>query len=728
MTGALTGLRVVDFGQYIAGPLLATMLGDAGASVVHVDPPGGPRWKSPANAVLMRGKEMVELDLKTDAGLTAAKRLVAEADVLIEGFRPGVMDRLGLGIDVLRADNPSLVYCSIPGFAPDDPRAGMRAWEGVVSAATSIYREVRASPGGPVVNEAPAFIATPLLSTYAAAIAGHALVAALLSGVGQRVEVSLFDAAFEIFGHELHMKRNIRSGGFRPPPRPGLGHYLCRDGRWLHLCLFEDRHMRWFAAHFVPEWLAEGVAEPDRLRAEPELQAELTRRMVELFATRDAGDWESAINGETGAPCAVCQTTEEWLTVDEHARDSGAVVALNDPELGPMTQLGQPVVLSRTPLTPRARGDALRFDGRDQERTGTGGLPLAGIRVMDLTQVLAGPTAARVLAEYGADVIKINKTSDTAIAWHAWINAGKRSLLLDVKSPEARCVLDRILATTDVVSQNFALGVADRLGVGEADARAARPDVIYSSISAFGYRGRRGTWRGREELGQAVAGLQDRWKDTAGMPCMMSFPVSDVGSGHLAAFGVLLSLYHRSRTGEGQAVDASLAHTASFLQAPFMIAYDGATWNIPEGQDTTGWGPLNCIYRASDRYLFVAAESFDGVEGLGDDADPEARFLTDTAAEWVRRLLAAGHSAHVVVTADELVSDPYVRARGLVVELEDGELTIGTPPRMSATPIRAGRPGTLPGIDGRAIVEELGLIERWTDLVAARAVVDVTAP
>ena len=272
MAGALDGIRIVDFGHYISGPLLAMMLADAGASVVHVDPPGGPRWKSPANAVLMRGKEMVELDLKTDAGLREARRLIAEADVVIENFRPGVMDRLGLGAPAALTDNRRLVYCSLPGFAADDARAGLRGWEGVVSAATSIYREVRASPGGPIVNEAPTFVATPLLSTYAAAIVGHSVIAALMSGLAQHVEVSLFDVAFEIFGHELEMLRNVKSGAFRPPPRPGLGHYRCRDGRWLHLCLFEDRHMRWFAAHFVPEWLEEGVAEPDRLRAEPELQ------------------------------------------------------------------------------------------------------------------------------------------------------------------------------------------------------------------------------------------------------------------------------------------------------------------------------------------------------------------------------------------------------------------------------------------------------------------------
>ena len=248
---------------------------------------------------------------------------------------------------------------------------------------------------------------------------------------------------------------------------------------------------------------------------------------------------------------------------------------------------------------------------------------------------------------------------------------------------------------------------------------------MYSSISAFGYLGRRGTWRGREELGQAVAGLQDQWRNAEGEPCMMSFPVSDVGSGHLAAFGILLSLYHRRRTGEGQSVSSSLAHTATFIQAPFMLAAEGVSWDLPTGQEATGWGPLHRIHRARDRYFFVVADTADGVEGIVEGEDLEAIFLTASAKQWVDRFVTAGHSAHVVATKDELVVDPYVRRRGLVLEVADGELTIGTPPRTSATPARSGRPGTVPGIDGRSIVEELGLGDRWATLVESGAAVEV---
>src|SRR5262245_29353554 len=122
MPGALDGVRVIDFGQYIAGPMAGMLLADQGADVVKVDPPEGPAWDPPANQTYNRGKRSITLDLKTESDRDIARRLVGGADVVIENFRPGVMERLGLGAEGMLAANPRLVYCSLPGFANDDPR------------------------------------------------------------------------------------------------------------------------------------------------------------------------------------------------------------------------------------------------------------------------------------------------------------------------------------------------------------------------------------------------------------------------------------------------------------------------------------------------------------------------------------------------------------------------------------------------------------------------------
>jgi crotonobetainyl-CoA:carnitine CoA-transferase CaiB-like acyl-CoA transferase len=163
-----------------------------------------------------------------------ARRLLRTADVAIENFRPGVMDRLGLGTAAVRATNPRLVDCSLPGFASDDPRAALPAWEGVVAAATGTYREDRG------VDGAPLFTAIPIASTFAAFIAAVSVVSALYSrehdGRGQHIEVPLFDAMFTAIGaNGLSVKGTEASGG--GPNDFGGGIFQCADGRWVQLAL-----------------------------------------------------------------------------------------------------------------------------------------------------------------------------------------------------------------------------------------------------------------------------------------------------------------------------------------------------------------------------------------------------------------------------------------------------------------------------------------------------------
>ena len=211
MTTALEHIRVIDFGQYIAGPLAGMLLADQGADVVRVDPPGGPVWDTAANATWNRGKRSIALDLKSPDDLTLARRLVEGADVVVENFRPGVMERLGLGPREMTEANPRLVYCSLPGFASDDPRAGIPLpSEGVVAAAAATFRPAEAA-------HRPVYTAIPIASTYAAFQAAASIVLALNArerdGRGQHIEVPLFDAMFPSIGHH-----GLRIHGASPDP------------------------------------------------------------------------------------------------------------------------------------------------------------------------------------------------------------------------------------------------------------------------------------------------------------------------------------------------------------------------------------------------------------------------------------------------------------------------------------------------------------------------------
>ena len=196
----LAGVRVVDFGQQIAAPAVAMVLADLGATVVHIDPPTGPQWDHPANAVLNRNKRCLQLDLKTADGLDQALQLIAKSDVVIESFRPGVMTRLGLDFTQLRAERPELVTLSVPGFASNDElRKEWKATEAVVAATCGAFTDMGFNRVLMGLN--PSFSPLPLGSSYAISLAASSVVLALFerekSGRGDQIEVPVAAALME---------------------------------------------------------------------------------------------------------------------------------------------------------------------------------------------------------------------------------------------------------------------------------------------------------------------------------------------------------------------------------------------------------------------------------------------------------------------------------------------------------------------------------------------------
>ncbi len=193
-------IRVLDFGQYVAGPATAVMLADQGAEVIRIDPPGGPRWDSPAMDILNRRKKSIILDLKKDEDLTIARDFIATADVLIESFRPGVMTKLCLGPDDAHAINSRLVYVSLPGFASSDPeQAHIPAWEAIIAAARGQFTDIGLNRILMSIN--PSFSPVTLASSYAALLAATAVSAALYAreehGHGDYIEVPIAAALME---------------------------------------------------------------------------------------------------------------------------------------------------------------------------------------------------------------------------------------------------------------------------------------------------------------------------------------------------------------------------------------------------------------------------------------------------------------------------------------------------------------------------------------------------
>ena len=766
MAGALDGIRVIDFGHHIAGPLAAVMLADQGAEVIHVDAPGAPAWQRPSDAFYSRGKRRITLDLKTPGDLDIARRLVNSADVVIENFRPGVMQRLGLGAGEMTARNPALVYCSMPGFAPDDPRAGMQAWEGIVNAATHNCIP-RAGEEPPEWDwSRPFHMAPPLASNFAAFLGATGTVMALIArhrwGFGQVVEAPLFDAMFMLIGHS---GAYVNERGLHPPRGihlRGSGAFRCADGKYVQFDTSSARHLTWFAHEAgITDW--GDLVDVNRLKDESVNQA-LHARLRELFLTKTAPEWE-AIGNKAGAAIGWARSAKEWLHT-EHAQAIEAVAQLEDPVLGTTFMAGVPVELTRSRGKigrPRHAPDADRHSiladleamPRRESPLSAGGEgvgggvvlqhPLQGMKVVDTCVALAGPTCGRLLYEFGAEVVKINAPKQGV---GGYLNRGKRSLLLDLQSYEAQAVFWKLVEDADVIVENLSPGTSDHLGIGYEDVRARRPDIVYTSGSCYGYGGPMTPGRGWERQGQAVAGIMERLglaESNVQPPAILGpYNLVDIGTGTLATFATALAIFHKLRTGEGQHAQASLCQTATYHQTPYMLDYAGRVDTEPRGYGALGTGPLNRYYKASDGWFFLAVperdqerlESVEGLSDLGAKAPSntqqatvatewpglEARFEMDTAQTWVRRLRDAGLSAQAVVYVKDLMIDPYVKARGLSVaqNVEGvGETTAPGPSvRLSRTPMRIGE-SRRPGGDAAAILTELGMAEEVEKLEQA---------
>lgn len=743
---ALEGIRVVDFGQGLAGPLAARLLADHGADVVRVDPPGGPRWATPAGAAIDAGKRRVVLDLKRAADREAAECLVAASDVVVENVRPGVMARLGLGgADLLRA-HPHLVHCALPGFASDDPRAAMPAWEGVIAAATGTYW----TPDG------PRFTALPLSSIFGAVASAVAIVMALIArerdGAGQRIEVPLHDATVLAIGSSGLLVDGVPDGA--RPDDPWGGQFQCADGRWVRVSLATLRFVERFAAAAGRgDWIARGDVTRERpgpLARGTERRARLDAEVVALFRSRSARDWEDLAR-EAGVPITMVRTSAEWLDA-EHPRAAALVAEHDDPELGRVRVPGLATHLSSTPGATRPRPPVEAFapwPARAMAKAGE--VParpaLDGLRVVDLTQVLAGPTAGRTLAEFGADVIKVNNPTEEGAGYrwqvhryHTDVNRGKRTVLVDLKRPEGLDVVRRLIARADVVLHNFRPGVAERLGVGEDDVRRLRRDVVYGSI---GFCGEGGPWAdlpGYEPNAQAMTGMMARMAGATGMPAMQPFAPNDYATGLLGALAVGLGLFHRARGGAGQRVHTSLAAAATLLQTPYLLAHEKKTWDEPSGPGALGWSALQRLYRASDGWMFLgasaadldrlaAAAQIDGAACADDEALAAAlaeRIATDSVARWVERLSGIGVGVQPVIAATTLMRSDWMKRHGLSVTREHAGgqriTTIGPPARLSRTPVTPGRPVSPPGGDAADVLREIGLGDRLDALVTARAI------
>lgn len=388
--------------------------------------------------------------------------------------------------------------------------------------------------------------------------------------------------------------------------------------------------------------------------------------------------------------------------------------------------------------------------------------PLEGVVVLDCTQVMAGPFCAMLLADMGADVIKVEKPGgDDArrmgppfingeSAAFLGVNRNKKSIVLDLKNALDRDVFRQMAARADVVAENFRPGTMARLGLGPDDLRRERPELIYASISGFGQTGPYADRPGYDLIAQGMSGMMSATGHPDSPPVKISAPVADLAAGMFAANGILAAYIHRLKTGEGQVVDASLLEAAVALTVWEAAEFWGSG-EVP--------GPRGSAHRLVAPYQ--AMESADGHFNIGvanqanyerlcaalerPDLLADPRFAdnpqrvrnyaalaeeiqrttrTRASAEWLAVLQAAGVPAGPIYGTNEALADAHLRDRDMVVELAHptaGRVNnLGVPVKLSATPGRVRAPAPTLGQHTESVLRDFGVPDEQAAAILAR--------
>jgi crotonobetainyl-CoA:carnitine CoA-transferase CaiB-like acyl-CoA transferase len=352
MGGALDGIRILDLSWGVAGPLGVLLLAEQGADVIKVEPPGGDPFRVyDGYKVWTRSRRSVTCDLKSDAGAAAFRALGATADVLVESFRPGVMDRLGVGYDVLHAEHPRLVYCSVPAYPPGHRLAQRPGYDALVQAASGQQWE---QPGW---RPGPIFLHMPMPSMGAIFLVPSGILAALLArertGAGQHVSTSLLQGAFlyttQIWQHVEKANaafHDLMGKSYPPGVHQGMI-FECADREFVHVSVMSGLPPK----RSMDEIL--GVEPPPAEQLEGLLplqqQVLMNDRRRDAFKDRKRNELVDEFRTNNIAVEPII-TMEEALT-EPHPQlaANGMVVTVDDPDLGPLIQVGVPINLFGTP-------------------------------------------------------------------------------------------------------------------------------------------------------------------------------------------------------------------------------------------------------------------------------------------------------------------------------------------------------------------------------------------
>jgi crotonobetainyl-CoA:carnitine CoA-transferase CaiB-like acyl-CoA transferase len=635
MDAPLRGLNVLECTLGPAGARAGGILADYGANVVTVKHPDKEdrNLSDAAHSVFDRGKRQVLLDLRTEQDLATMERVLGVTDVLLQSWRPGKAEDLGLGWEQLHARHPALVCCSLSGFGPDHPLADMRGYEALVHAHVGTMAEQAGH------RDPPIFQAIPFAGIGASYLAVIGILAALYrrqsDGTGRHVETSLLDGALAYHSVMWGESDASVTAGI-PPGRQRLvdgqrfisRSFLCSDGEYIGVHtgavgafgrLMDDR---------VPpsdSGLDMGVPlEPDQVQI-------VAEEVPKIFASRPRAEWVDLLLAAD--VCGIehlraCECFDHAQVVHNHM-----VWTVDDPHLGTVEQVSAAAkFLGLEHSTPRPAPAVRQHDEGALgifEGVGEVAIPfsspdrrplLAGVKVLDFGAYYAGPYSSRLLADLGADVVKLEPTHGDQLrglerCFYS-AQAGKRSIAADVKDPDLGEAVVGLLKWADIVHHNLRPGAAERLGMDASRYRAVRPDGIYLHAPGWGSSGPHML---RQSFAPMLSGLAGVTFEVAGQfnPPLPPVGHEDPGNGLLGAVGMLLALVNRRSCGfqhiENPQLNATLAHMAHVVRTTGGKTI-GASLLDPAQM---GMSALESLYPTDDGWVCVVAMHDDEIHGLG---------------------------------------------------------------------------------------------------------------
>ncbi|TXS95833.1 CoA transferase [Parahaliea maris] len=785
MSGVLDGLRVLDLSWGLSGPKVTMMLADHGADVTRIEAPDGEPFERPLGyRVWQRGKRSATLDLTSSADLAVFRQLAGSADILLESFEPGVTKRLGIDYDSLSPTCPQLIYCSITGYGRDNSHASRPGYDMLVAARTGLLWETRGWNGSSIDRivgldkadgdryvpdsirtgsdrEGPLFPATEAPSILAAYLALLGISAALrareLTGRGQWVETSLLQGI--IMGQCCSWQRpeHPDAKGYVlgvSDPRQTWGIVRAKDG---YMCTWASP-TEWFEEAGASDTLV--LPQGDLTRtgmASLEERNKALERLAPTFAKFTVAQWTALAAGSGGVSCQPVRTPEEALC-DPALLQDGTVVVLDDPELGPLHQAGlvyrmhsnMPVVRGGV-AKPGEHTEAVRAEAAalapQPARAAGGSLsrgPLQGIRVADFGLAVAGPWCTQLLADLGAEVIKIDPSRNAfwmGCNMSLGVNRSKRSLGLDSRLPEGQVITRKLIEDADVIVHNMRPQAAKKLGLDYASLREINPRVVFAHTRGF-EDGPRSLLPGNDQTANSLGGTV--WEDggcwNGGRPWFGATSNGDLGNGFLAAIAVIQALYAREKTGMGQAVDASILSASIFNNSRVYTTPDGRHFPRPVlDSEQLGFNALYRLYRCREGWICLAVANESHWQALT-TALPElaenpayatssaraqnnselevlmaSRLASASAMDWFERLDRAGVPCEISAEnfSRELFDNAEFLQRGWIVRCEGNTRTgtidmFGSGIDFSDTPCQAGGPPPTPWQHTGEILGEFG--------------------